>query len=488
MMPLYNAKQSQAIDHHLIHACATPSFLLMKRAAWHSWQTLNRLYPQTTELHILCGNGNNGGDGFMLAQYALLSGCSVTVYRLSDKPLKNDALKAWQEWQMLESTPIKSVFDFDILAAQHHSETVVVDALLGTGFQGELTPKLCAFIAQLNQAELNICALDCPTGLNVNTGNLQPNALKAQHTFSFLTQKFGFYTQAGPDVCGQIHYFDLGSHKALTHFSPQAYSHGFEYWQTHLPRRAAQFHKGNAGRALLIGGNHSMMGAIQLSASAALHSGCGFSQVITRSEHITALTSQQPELMCFDSQSLPSKVKQCDVIAIGTGLGQDAWAQALYQTVLEQTQWLVVDADALNLLAQQPRQRPNWILTPHPGEAARLLNCSTTQIQNDRIAAIKQLHQRYGGIVVLKGNGTLIYDGQILELCPLGNPGMASAGMGDVLTGLICGLLAQGMPPLAAACLGVYWHAATADSLYQQFGSAGVLPSRIIQNLAVLKG
>lgn len=516
-MKLFGAKQSQLIDQFAIHTAKIPSFLLMKRAAWFSMQTLLSLSQKPFQMIVLCGGGNNGGDGWLVAQYAKLAGIEVTVHALvPPEQLKNDAKLAYQEWQnlggdyqLLEPNEFAALVTQDnphqssqsLPAGKQKGSLFIIDALFGTGLNRSIPAELAQLFKTLNRQTsrpFQIIALDTPSGLNVDTGQIWGAALQADYTLSFLTHKFGFYTAAGADICGKVYYSDLQltqkAPEALQSQHPIAQSHTLKHWLNSMPKLPANAHKGLTGTCVLIGGNHSMIGAIQLAANAALATGCGLCKVITRQSHATTL-AQTPEIMCYPKKAWQSLFANCQAIAIGPGLGQNTWAKQLWENFLKTLNRpvAVIDADALNLLAKDAQKNApenlspgNWILTPHPAEAARLLGCSTQVIQQDRIQAIKKLHQIYGGTIVLKGYGTLIFDGKQLELCRLGNIGMAKGGMGDVLTGTICSLLAQGLSAFNAACLGVYLHSASADNLMQNQGRLAVLPSKIAQGYSAI--
>lgn len=248
--------------------------------------------------------------------------------------------------------------------------------------------------------------------------------------------------------------------------------------QTQLPPRPRTASKGDFGHVLVIGGDYGMAGAVRMCGEAAARVGAGLTTVATRAPHINIVSSMRPELMCYgvhDATLLEKLLQRATVIALGPGLGQSDWSQQLFATALAATQPKIIDADGLNLLSKQPHKNDHWILTPHVGEAARLLNCSTHDIQNDREKAALKLQQQYGGIVVLKGHGTLIVGpSQKISICNAGNPGMATGGMGDVLTGVIAGLVAQQIDLLSAAELGVCLHAAAGD-LAAQAGERGML-------------
>jgi hydroxyethylthiazole kinase-like uncharacterized protein yjeF len=259
---------------------------------------------------------------------------------------------------------------------------------------------------------------------------------------------------------------------------------------SHLKPRAHAAHKGDFGHVLVVGGDQGMDGAVRLAATAALRTGAGLVSVVTRQEHVSQVNATRPELMCHGVQSpheLAPLIKKASVVVVGPGLGQSDWSRALLSAVLASALPLVVDADALNLLSQQKNVRcDHWVLTPHPGEASRLLNCSNADVQKDRLAAVTALQARFGGVCVLKGAGTLILgtDHKIYQ-CEEGNPGMASAGMGDVLAGIIGAWIAQGFSIDVAAQMGVAVHAAAGDRAATT-GERGLLASDLIENLRAL--
>lgn len=251
--------------------------------------------------------------------------------------------------------------------------------------------------------------------------------------------------------------------------------------------RPRDAHKGLFGHVLVIGGDYGMAGAVRMTGEAAARVGAGLVSVATRPEHIAAVVATRPELICHGIQQtneLTQLLQRATVIALGPGLGQSDWSQALFAYSVTAKQPKIVDADALNLLAQQPQQRTDWILTPHVGEAARLLNCTTAEIQHDRLAAAQALQNKFKGVIVLKGAGTIVIgpDHQP-TICQAGNPGMASGGMGDVLTGVIAGLVAQGLSWLQAAELGVYLHATAGDLAAQAMGERGLLATDLMSYL-----
>jgi NAD(P)H-hydrate epimerase len=326
-----------------------------------------------------------------------------------------------------------------------------------------------------------VLALDLPSGLDADTGRIWGVAVRAAATLTFIGLKAGLFTGAGRDCCGAIYFDDLAAPaEVFDGIPPLALRITRDDLQGRMPRRARHAHKGDAGHVLLVGGAPGMGGAMRLAGEAAYRAGAGLVRLATHGSHAASLIAGRPELMAHavtSAQDLRHLLKTSSILAVGPGLGQDSWARTLWAAALDTPDLQMVDADALTLLAQDPVRRDDWILTPHPGEAARLLGCSTADIQHDRFAAVREIAVSFGGVCVLKGSGTLIaQDGDGTPwLCDRGNPGMASGGSGDVLTGVIAGLCAQGLAPLSAARLGVWVHAGAGDAAAAQAGEIGML-------------
>lgn len=482
-MKFYNAQQSKQLDH--LAQAHIPGILLMKRAAMFAYKTLNHLAPKAKHLLIIAGTGNNGGDGLMLAQYAMIDGFEVEIVLLGNaSQIQGDAFSVWQECQAmgLSASPLTET----ALA----KADIIIDAVFGIGLNKPVTSELAQQFQQINAAQKPVLAIDIPSGLSADTGEILGVAIQASYTCTFITHKPGLYTAQGTDTAGKIYFSDLFLPPRLFKDQPFiAQNHALNHWLKKRPPLKSAAHKGSQGTLLLIGGNRNMMGAIQLAGMAALNSGAGLVKILTKLEHCLAITQAQPELMVYDADAphqLAPLLESSKAIAIGPGLGQDEWAQQLWQQMIPLDIAKVVDADALNLLAKSPQKRHDWVLTPHPGEAARLLNTTTQSIQSNRFQAIRQLQEKYGGVIVLKGNGTLIYDGQQLELCTAGNAGMAVGGMGDVLTGALASFIGQGLNLFDAACLAVSCHAHSGDLLANQKSQAGILPTDVIETLSQL--
>lgn len=459
---LHTVEQVRRIDHAAIHDCAIAGYELMQRAAAAAFEVLRRRWPDARRIVVLAGDGNNGGDAFLVAQLALQYGIEVDLFALGMQS-GGDAQHA-REAFVASGGRIELADSSTILPATD----VVVDGLFGIGLSRPLVGVSAGLIEQMTTRALPVLALDVPSGLDASSGVAHGPTVRATATISFIGWKRGLFTADGVDHCGALELATLDVPSAA--FADIAVDGGLldQSIIDLLPRRRSNVNKGSFGHVLAIGGDDGMGGAVRLTAEAALRVGAGLVSVATRAAHVSALNSARPELMARavdGPQAIESALERATVLALGPGLGQGAWGHALWDAALRSGKSTVLDADALNLLARYPRALPApCVLTPHPGEAARLLACDIASVQCDRFAAARELAARYQAVVVLKGSGSLIADpAGTLALCPFGNPGMASAGMGDVLTGVIAGLLAQGLDAWTAARLGVVAHALAGD-------------------------
>ena len=396
----------------------------MAQAGQAAWQCLLQHSPQAQRIGVVVGAGNNGGDGLVLARHARKAGRAVTVIALPGKPPATSlAQRAASEFTSDGGT----ITDFDGALPE---ADIWVDALFGLGFDRAPEGVAQALIAALNAQTAPVLALDVPSGVDADQGAVPGEAVKAALTLQFIVPHRGLYTGDALDHCGRKALAPL----QLPTAAWQGVSPAAEHWTQArlpalLPPRRANTHKGESGHVLCVGGNHGSGGAIAMAAEAALRAGAGLLSLATRRDHVGPLLARLPEAMTHaleDGDVLPALLEKVRVVAIGPGLGQDEWARALFAQVLDSDKPLVVDADALNLLAQDPRALPEAILTPHPGEAARLLDCSTTDIQADRYRCAQALAERFHAVVVLKGAGSIVTaPGQVPRLIAAGNPGMA---------------------------------------------------------------
>ncbi len=479
VLNLYSAAQSRQLDRISIEQFGLPGILLMKRAAFSAFELLRQQWPQARRITVLCGAGNNGGDGFALAQYAYLAGLEVEVLQLgSTHKIRGDALTMLHELSDLGLGGLP--FSETVLT----ESDVIVDAIFGTGLDRPIDGKIQTAIETVNASGKPVLALDIPSGLHADSGQILGTAIRADHTATFISHKPGLYMEAGRTCCGQVHYCTLGvPQKAYAQLTPIARL--ITLSDCTLPARTAHMHKGTAGCTTLIGGAQGMLGALMLSCDGALATGAGLVKAFSPTG-TDQLPLHNPAVLT--PQSFEAALRQSDAVGIGPGLGQDNTAHEILRAVLASEHPCVVDADGLNLLAQTPQRRGNWILTPHPGEAARLLGCTTAEIQADRLSAVRKLQQRYGGVVVLKGAGTLIDNGQEIFICRHGNSGMATGGTGDVLAGIITSLLAQGLPHMEAAKTGVCLHAKAGDLAAAQLGQRGLQPQQLLPFIQQLTG
>jgi NAD(P)H-hydrate epimerase len=473
---LYSAAQVRALDASLI-AAGTPGFELMQRAARATWRALVRQWPTANELSVLAGHGNNAGDGYLVAVLARRAGWSVRVLAVADpQGLQGDAALAHAE-AVSEGVAIES------WGVRPELRGIVLDALLGTGLTGEVREPYASVIAAINTSGLPVAAVDIPSGLCADTGRVLGCAVRADLTVTFIGLKTGLFTGDAADVVGELVFNDLHADPQLLEGAPTS---ARRLTAGNLPRLAARAptsHKGRFGHVLLIGGDRGLGGAILLSAQSALRSGAGMVSVATRSEHVAAALARTPEAMVLGTSSanqLMALLQKVSVLVVGPGLGQAAWGRSLLSAAANAPLPQVWDADALNLLAEERVSLPQGcVITPHPGEAARLLGIGTADVQADRPAAALALSKKYTAVVVLKGAGSLIAhpDGR-LALCHQGHPAMATAGLGDVLAGLLGALLAQGMAPFDAACLAVWLHANAGEQ--QGISGRGLAASDLI--------
>jgi len=521
---LYTATQVRGLDYAAIHEFNIAGYELMCRAGKAVMDAAGQHFPQTRHWLILCGPGNNGGDGYVLARLAAAAGIQVTVCSLIDPArLQGDAATAYQDWlesegkvqQWPQVTKRLSAAEYARLqdranepndesnptAAQDSPFDLVMDALLGTGIDRAVEGVYRDAIEFTNGLTCPVIAIDIPSGLNADTGCVMGAAVRAQVSVSFVGNKRGMYTADGPDQSGRIVFDDLNIPAQAAERVPDASSAGDLLNAAYLTKvvkpRANNSHKGSYGEVLAVGGAKGMSGAILLCGTAALRSGAGKVRLATDPDHAAWINISRPELMVSalgNERDLQPWLKKPRVLALGPGLGRGEWSKSLLHACLSSDLQMVTDADALNLLAELKLGATDlpWasspqisiVMTPHPAEAARLLGVTTATIQQDRIGQALILADKYQAVVVLKGSGSVIAnpDGSY-AICPFGNPGMATAGSGDVLTGIIAALLAQGLCCRDAACAGVLAHAMAGDLAAKQHGVMAMIAGDITRQL-----
>ncbi|QLK62727.1 bifunctional ADP-dependent NAD(P)H-hydrate dehydratase/NAD(P)H-hydrate epimerase [Enterobacteriaceae bacterium Kacie_13] len=481
---VFSAEWLRKVEGQAAQETGVSLFTLMQRAAAAAFSLTQRIYPDARHWLIVCGHGNNGGDGYEVARLAKNAGLHVTLLAVeNDKVLPDEAQQARQGWLACGGTVETS-------AAKWPEEAdVIIDGLLGTGLSSAPRAPYDAMIDAINVASAQVISLDIPSGLNAQTGQAAGRAVHANHTISFIGLKPGLLTGQARDYVGELHCDALGLESWLESHAPLLQRlDATQTGQWLHPRRPCS-NKGEHGRLVVIGGDMGFAGAIRMASEAALRAGAGLVRVLTHKEHAGPLLTARPELMVQEltDESLQEALEWADVVVIGPGLGQKTWGKQALERVAKCDKPALWDADALNLLAITPEKRQNRVLTPHPGEAARLLGCTVKDIESDRLLSVRKLVEQYGGVVVLKGAGTLVASEKgELAVADVGNAGMASGGMGDVLSGIIGGLLAQKLNVYDAACAGTVIHGAAADHIARQQGTRGMLATDLLAVIAPL--
>jgi len=428
---------------------------LMQRAAYAVFRAISHYFPNVERVGIVVGGGKNGGDGLVLSTLLIEAGFAVSVYNVGGL--------------------LTDLADHDLL----------IDAICGIGLTKTLNTAAQTAVDAMNQANVPILAIDVPTGIHADTGIALGRPVNAILTVTFIGLKTGLLDAEGIQYTGKLIVDDLGlSPLLLESVKPIAFSSSLADKIRELPKRHANWHKGLSGHVLIIGGAPGFSGAPKMAALAALRVGAGLVSVLMHEDHAASFDNDHPEIMCHgmgeDRTMLETLINKVTVIAIGPGLGTLNWSKMLLERVVLAKQPLLLDADALNMLAEMENiQRDNWVLTPHPGEAARLLHVERDDIQQHRIHSATQLAHRYGGVAVLKGARTCVSDGKRCDISLLGNPGMATAGLGDILSGMIGGLMAQGLSCWNAATLGVLLHGQAGD-LAAEDGMRGMVATDLL--------
>lgn len=501
--PVFTAEQVRLLDRQCINDYGIDGYTLMVQAGEAIFSNLLSRWSDVQQLLILCGKGNNGGDGFVVARLAKQHDIQVQLVLLGElddlqgeaKQAAEDAIEAG-----LRITPVAH-----IQWPNANEDTVIIDALLGTGLSDNVSDELEQLINKVNHSPCDVLAVDVPTGLNATTGQIMGASIEATSTVTMLAHKQGLFTGDGPMVCGQVSLAALSIPNAAR--ENQVATGSLVNWMqlSQLPffaKRAMNSHKGMFGHVMIIGGDLGCGGAVSLATGSALRCGAGLVSVATRPEHVSAVLARHPEAMVHgvnSGQDLEPLLTRSDVIVVGPGLGQSYWGEQLLQQVMKLETPVVLDADALNILAKK-RLAHNLskrisVLTPHPGEAARLLNADMQNedvdnhsIQADRFVHAKTLAEMYSSSVVLKGLGSVVHTQRKMSICDNGNAGMATAGMGDVLSGIVGGLLAQQSQDRQQlttylhdlVCSAVCLHSAAADQIAEH-GQVGMLAGDLEQ-------
>ena len=481
--PIYQSKQIREFERIAKERFGISETMLMQRAGKAAFDFLLRRFPQAQKIAVFCGRGNNGGDGYILAKLLYDRGLSVQVWQVGDhESIKEEAKHALSVCKKA-NVPIHS---FHSKSDLQHPD-LLVDALCGIGVHENLREEIVTAIEKIQRAEVPVYSIDMPSGIDADTGSVMGSAIHATATIALMGLKLGLLTGSGVAHTGDLICNDLQLPSELfSYVEPIAEKIHLGSYATYLKPRSRDWHKGLSGHVLIVGGALGFSGAALMAGMAALRVGAGLVSIATSKEHAPVMNAISPEIMCHGvtkTTELEPLLAKADVVIIGPGLSKSSWARTLWSFVCEKKLPLVLDADALNLLAETEQYRDHWVLTPHPGEAARLLKKTPQEVQQNRLEAVKAIHKRYGGVCVLKGAGSFILsDNALPALCDKGNPGMASAGMGDVLSGIVGGLIAQGIPATEAAKMGVCLHAMAGD-LAAKEGERGMIATDLMPYL-----
>lgn len=484
LSPLYTVDSVRRIDAIAIARDGDEGYALMQKAAAFAYQSLRERLPKMRSITVLAGPGNNGGDALVLARLAQVDGLVVRTFLLGDQPelLQGAAARAWDDFLAAGL----ELFDGELIPAD-----AVIDGLFGTGLKRALKQQAAEWVQWINaqRGRSTVLALDIPSGLDADTGLASGPHVEADLTCSFVGRKFGHDLGEAINASGALHFDNLGVSPLASvsqsqhEIRPVAQRVEQVLWE----RRPVSAHKGNAGHVLLLGGLPRYAGATVLAAHAALRAGCGKLTVLDDAP--AAHPALWPEVMRASARNKNEVIglaADVDALCVGPGLGRDEGQLARLQLLRRSTRPQVWDADALWALGRWPDLMPaRAVLTPHPGEAASMLETSVAAVQADRAGALQQLVKKWESVVVLKGARTLVGAPERLPVVvPQGHPGMGVGGMGDALAGIIAALLAQGHDVFDAAVAGAWLLGSTADALWVQRGYS-LLPHDVIDALRV---
>lgn len=481
-LELYTVEQIRSIEHQAFQS--VDEALLMRRAGASAFKLMQKLYPELRHITVLCGMGNNGGDGLVLARLAFDAGLEVRVLTLGELSKQSELAGLMLQEVIAVDIELKpfgqaeKLFDTDL----------IIDAMLGIGITGDVRSPFIDVIEQVNMGDVPVFALDIPSGINADTGCPQPEAIKATQTVTFIGYKQGMVTGKGKNFCGELYLESLELTDILE-------SHPFSGLRAEpsilnniLPPLVDHVHKGMMGHIAIIGGDQGMPGAVCLAAEAAMRVGAGKVTVVTRERHFPIVMNTRAEFLCLtveeDLQPLQALLKKVDVCVVGPGMSQTDWSSKVFNEILNFKGVKIVDAGALIFLKAQTEPLDNLIITPHPGEAATLLSSNVEEIEANRYQAAQTLADTYAEVAILKGAGTIIQTQQgVNYVSTAGNPGMATAGMGDVLAGMIGGLAAQCSTLEDTALAGVILHAHSSDIAASNLGQRSLLAGDVVNFL-----
>jgi len=489
MQYLLNAKEMKQADSNTIEKFKIPSLVLMERAALKVVEVIELEHLDTENVLIVCGCGNNGGDGLAIARILHVKGISVDVCMLGEYEKCSNETK--QQYDILNAYNVEIKKEIE-----NKKYSLIIDAIFGIGLSRDIEGSYRNAILQMNELTAAKLAVDIPSGVHTDNGKIMGCCFYAEHTVTFAYNKLGLNLYPGADAAGKITVAEIGiSKESFLGKEPNTVVYQEEDLKK-LPLRTAASNKGTYGKVLVVAGNAEMAGAAYFSAQAAYFSGCGLVKVFTHEKNKTMLNTKVPEAILItyegkktEKEALTEAVHWADVIVLGPGIGMDEAAKTMLEIILKTSSVpMILDADALNLLAKEPQilKRPHTdlIVTPHLGEMSRLLDMPIDYIQKNLILTAEEFAREYNVICVLKDARTIIsipYGKTYVNLT--GNHGMATAGSGDVLSGIIGGFLAGGISAETAAVLGVYVHGKSGDEAVKKTGYYSLTANDILHGI-----
>jgi hydroxyethylthiazole kinase-like uncharacterized protein yjeF len=497
-MQVITGTQMKKIDQLAISVCGISGLFLMETAGRVVFEEIIRdtAMIKSPAIVLICGPGNNGGDGYVVARMLLNAGVNCLVYStVHTSVLMGDAAINYERYRQAGGTVLilsNNVKEKDLIGSyvpyQHLINSLdqcdlIVDAILGTGVSRPVDGISAETIDIINASGIRIASVDIPSGISGDDGCVYGTAVKASKTITFQAPKLGCVIYPGADYCGELIVRSIGiPEELISDQSEQMHLIDRSHIETLIKPRQKNTHKGSFGKVMIFAGSKGMAGAAALCARGALRSGAGLVKVAVTPEITDIVQMLVPEAICVSRKDLGDLAEAYETIVIGPGLGQDAMNKTYIKDLLKLDAVVVLDADGLNIMGDEIDQLRNakakLILTPHPGEAARLLGCSTQEINRQRVEMARKLSQYTKAFVVLKGAATIVATPEgVIHINTTGNPGMATAGSGDVLSGAIAALAAQGLSPEHAALAGVYLHGLAGDIMSEQFGEYGLIAS-----------
>lgn len=504
LLPLPTPAEMVIWDRETIDSIGIPGITLMESASHEAVNVIIEEYGSVDGAEIFCfvGSGNNGGDGLAIARHLTDLGANITVFHTKPKKKYRGETRTNLLWAQKLDIPLKHLASIDLNGLSQPD--IIIDALLGTGFAGDLRQDYAALIQTINELgeRAFVLAVDIPSGLNGLTGAPQPEAVMADATATFEAPKLGLVLPDADRFTGTIHVCPIGIPLKIQ--NKHAVDHHLITGEimNMIPQITPTMHKGKAGHVLIVGGYQGLTGAPHLTALGALRSGAGLVTIACPEGLADSVKCGRPDIMTLPLGSgvtweqgiinpLLKELNRFDTVVLGPGIGRTLETQAFINEFIRGCACpLVLDADALFAIAQSPELLDalpeHTVLTPHPGEMARLLKVQSADIQADRLQAVRSFSKISDATLVLKGAGTVVSDSELTCLSPFSEPNLAVGGSGDILSGVIGSLMARNIPPMQAACLGVYWHGLAGNALNTNFPLRGNLPSEIAHMLPVV--